>query len=76
VLALAVIPGINSNTTLSDLTTNLQVDTSSGKVTVTDAATKEEKALAAYLNLIADDTGGKFSGNPITSGIKDAFGVR
>ena len=37
--------------------------------------TPESVALAAYLNLIADDTTGKYSGNPITNAIKSAFGL-
>ena len=75
VLALAVIPDVN-NATLSNLVDlGLEVNTE-GKVKVTGSSpTNEQKALAAYLNLIADDRNGKFGNNPITSGIKDAFGV-
>jgi hypothetical protein len=35
----------------------------------------EEIALAAYLNLIAGDTTGKYDDNPITSGLKSAFNL-
>jgi hypothetical protein len=71
VLALAVIPDIDSSTDLSDLSTHLTVE--SGNVKIVGNAIDEEKTLAAYLNLIADDKNGKFSDNPLTSGLKAAF---
>jgi hypothetical protein len=55
---------------LDDTTGKVQIDTSKG-----EEASPEAVALAAYLNLIADDTNGKFDSNPITSAIKSAFHV-
>ncbi|MDR2553663.1 MAG: hypothetical protein LBD31_10945 [Treponema sp.] len=46
-----------------------------GKAKVADDATPEAVALAAYLNLIAADTTGKFDSNPITGAIKKAFSL-
>jgi hypothetical protein len=47
-----------------------------GKATVMGENPKPETvALAAYLNLIASDTTGKFGSNPITGSIKTAFGL-
>ncbi|MDR1059201.1 MAG: hypothetical protein LBL43_06595 [Treponema sp.] len=43
------------------------------KIKVTGNASSEAIALAAYLNLIVDDTTGKFDNNPVTSAIKEAF---
>jgi DNA-binding protein YbaB len=37
--------------------------------------TAKSKALAAYLNLIANDRTGKFSGNPITGAVQDVFNI-
>jgi hypothetical protein len=77
VLALSIIPNIDGNTDLSDLSTNLSLDTGSTpnqvKITSVADASPEEIALAAYLNLIVSDEGGKFGNNLITSGIKSAF---
>jgi hypothetical protein len=77
VLALSVIPNIDGNTDLSDLSglTNLEIDDGSVKVKSGTTATPEEIALAAYLNLIASDTTGKYDNNLITSSIRDAFGL-
>jgi hypothetical protein len=43
------------------------------QVTANGGASPEERALAAYLNLIASDNTGKYEKNPITSGLKSAF---
>ena len=53
----------------------IAIDPNNGKALVAHNATPESVALAAYLNLIADDTTGKYDKNPITSSIKSAFGV-
>jgi hypothetical protein len=70
VLSLSLIPDIGSKE-LSDLSENLTL--TGGSVTATGSASNEEKALAAYLNLIADNDTGKYDNNVITSGIQDAF---
>jgi hypothetical protein len=44
-----------------------------GKAVVANNATAESIALAAYLNLIAEDKGGKYTADPITNSIKIAF---
>ena len=44
-----------------------------GKAVVADNATSESIALAAYLNLIAEDTDGKYAADPITNSIRTAF---
>jgi hypothetical protein len=50
-----------------------------GKVSITadddSEVTPEIIALAAYLNLISSDTSGKYDDNPITSALRDAFGL-
>jgi hypothetical protein len=75
VLALSIIPNIDGNTNLSNLSTHLSLDTNSTpnqvKITSVANASLEEIALAAYLNLIANDS--RFDDNLITSGIKSAF---
>ncbi|MDR0599366.1 MAG: hypothetical protein LBG84_04700 [Treponema sp.] len=76
VLALAVMEkkGINA-ATVDDLEINhlttIPITYSGGDFTVDSSATKEERALAAYLNLISHDS--RFDDNPLTSGIKGAF---
>ncbi|MDR1784932.1 MAG: hypothetical protein LBR23_00470 [Spirochaetaceae bacterium] len=62
------INGVNSNLTVTE-------EGSPKKVGVTEGATKEEVALAAYLNLIASDPDGKYENNSITSAIKSMFGL-
>jgi hypothetical protein len=47
----------------------------SGKIEVGSSPSPEALALAAYLNLIAADTSGKFNDNPITGAIKSAFNL-
>ena len=74
-LTLAVLPDIKATDDLDDV---LKSKTSLGfnddkRVTVKDGAKPEEKALAAYLNLIAEDMTGKYEKNPITSGLMSAF---
>jgi hypothetical protein len=76
VLALAEIPTIDDETDLSDLSSiNLDINGSPPQVEVTNAASSRQIALAAYLNLIANDETNRFDGNPITSGIKSAFSL-
>jgi len=56
-----------------DNPSKLGLNVSGGNVTVTDPhPSSNQIALAAYLNLIADDDN-KYSGNPLTSTIKSAF---
>jgi hypothetical protein len=70
VLALSIMPDINSKgfgkNSLDDSGVSLSGDTFSGSGS--KAAT-----FAAYMNLIMKDNTGKFTGNPITSGLKSAF---
>jgi hypothetical protein len=79
VLALAVLPTITDETDLDELpSTNIEVTSTDGVSTVKiisspSNVTPAELALAAYLNLIASDTTGKFDNNMITSSIKSAF---
>jgi hypothetical protein len=75
VLALALVPDMEkeeSVDTLADKIEKFHME-DDGTATVEEGASPEAFALAAYLNLINDDTTGKFSGNPITDGIKTAF---
>ncbi|MDR2795611.1 MAG: hypothetical protein LBB47_02730 [Spirochaetaceae bacterium] len=77
VLALAVMPDIGSSD--KDLKAQMNdgnkgISISGNTATVKSNATHEEIAFAAYLNLILRDPNGKYDGNPITSGIKSAFG--
>jgi hypothetical protein len=73
VLALSAIPTIDGDTDLSDLSPNLELSEGNVKIKANTTPTPNEIALAAYLNLIANDTSGKFDDNVITSGIKEAF---
>jgi hypothetical protein len=76
VLALDVITNINEGTKLDELNNNLTLTTDNPPlVKIVSGASDKEIALAAYLNLIASDTSGKFDDNPITSAIKSAFGL-
>jgi hypothetical protein len=83
VLALAVIDDkINEVLTTGTLNDNLTeygivIDNtvSPAKAAATTNSTPESVALAAYLSLIAADTSGKYSGNPITNAIQSAFGM-
>jgi hypothetical protein len=72
VLALAVVPDIDTSKDLVDQIPHLGLNDDK-EVTVKANATPTEIALAAYLNLIASDTDGKFEDNVITGGIKSAF---
>jgi hypothetical protein len=81
ILTIGEIDTINSDTDLAakinDME-NLTFDsTATPPVSATSGKTPDpnEKALAAYLNLIATDTSGKFDDNPITKGIKSAFNL-
>ena len=53
----------------------LEINQGSSKVDVLQNAKPEAVTLAAYLNMISADKTGKFDNNPITSGIKSAFGL-
>jgi hypothetical protein len=44
-----------------------------GKATVAGNASSESIALAAYLNLIAEDKDGKYAQDPITNSVRIAF---
>jgi hypothetical protein len=71
---------INDTESLWDLINNngVSVNTNTNPPTITvdeDEIDPKIIALAAYLNLIASG-GGKFENNPITSAIRDAFGLR
>jgi hypothetical protein len=71
--------GISGDTNLESKLPNLTITTERGKgqVSVESGKTpsQEEIALAAYLNLIASDTTGKYGKNPITSGLKSSFNL-
>jgi hypothetical protein len=73
VLALAEIRDIGNAENLSDLSDNLSLDETATPVQVTTngSASSNEIALAAYLNLIANNK--RFDDNPITKGIRDTF---
>jgi hypothetical protein len=58
---------------LADL--GIVIDGDPKKAQVTDPDDPVTTALAAYLNLIAADKTGKFDDDPLTSAIKDAFGL-
>ena len=60
---------------LDDLNLGISVDDSVDppQVIVDGDPSENAIALAAYLNLILDDTTGKYDDNPFTSAIKDAF---
>jgi hypothetical protein len=74
VLALAEISTIENDTNLIEEAEHLAfTDDVPPKVKITSGASKNEIALAAYLNLIVTDESGKFNDNMITSGIKSAF---
>ena len=76
-LSLAVLPDINV-TNLNDIEDSHFAIVKSGttkKINVTGDATPEEKAFAAYMNLIAADTTDRFEDNPITSKLKPTFGL-
>jgi hypothetical protein len=77
VLALAAIGDINKHDTLAigELGIGLIVEGGNVKFSGTPAPTHEVRALAAYLNLIADDRADKFDANPITKAVRDAFGL-
>jgi hypothetical protein len=79
VLALAVIGDQDPDTIdLSDSDSlGLSIDKTGSPpvVSVTEPDDPVTTALAAYLNLIAADTSGKFDDNELTSAIKDAFGI-
>jgi hypothetical protein len=47
----------------------------SGRIVIAGSAVPEALVLAAYLNLIAADSSGKFDANPVTKAIKDVFGL-
>ena len=51
------------------------VFTDGNKVVVGDKPSDEAVALAAYLNLIADDSTGKYGENPLTATMATAFGL-
>ncbi|MDR1930412.1 MAG: hypothetical protein LBQ44_07255 [Treponema sp.] len=54
----------------------LQIDSVSGRIKIADAdPAPEAVALAAYLNLIAEDNTGRFADNPITDALKKAFSL-
>jgi hypothetical protein len=72
VLALAVVPEIDTSKDLVGQIPHLGLNDDKG-VTVKAYATPTETALAAYLNLIASDTTGRFEDKVITGGIKSAF---
>jgi hypothetical protein len=66
----------NVNLNDPDLQANIHLRVNEGgKVTVSEGASPEAVALAAYLNLIGDDTSGKFDNNPVTKVIREAFGI-
>jgi hypothetical protein len=77
VLALAVFGDADIEETIdgigdgSAFVCDLKVD--GNEVKVDNGASLEAQALAAYLNLIAGDTSGKFGDNLITNAIKEAF---
>jgi hypothetical protein len=73
VLALAEIPNIDGSTNLNELSPNLLFNPGGNQAETQGKPTDNELALAAYLNLIASDTTGRFDRNPVTSGIKSAF---
>jgi hypothetical protein len=79
VLALSLIPDIDENTNLDNLQSlipSLAINNNKVEIDTTNGTpSDEEKVLAAYLNLITSDTTGKFNDNPITGGIKSAFGL-
>ncbi|MDR2445367.1 MAG: hypothetical protein LBD44_05480 [Spirochaetaceae bacterium] len=80
VLALSLAPeNVSSYDKLEESLPNLEITGNEGnrEVSVKSGSTPspEEKALAAYLNLIANDTTGKYEKNPITSGLKSAFNL-
>jgi hypothetical protein len=76
VLTLAVIGDdiIGDDIELNDLESKGLI-VEDGKIKTGSDASDEAKALAAYLNLIASDTTGKYDKNPVTRGIKGAFGL-
>jgi hypothetical protein len=84
VLGMPEIPNIDNNTELDkviDNVDNLKLDTDNPPpvklaegVQTTDLSANE-KALAAYLNLIASNNSEDFKSNPITGGIKSAFNL-
>jgi hypothetical protein len=69
--------GISGDTTLLNKLPHLTIKATGGKARVSVKSkvnpSPGEIALAAYLNLIASDTTGKYGKNPITSGLKSAF---
>ena len=75
ILALAVAPNLKDTTDLKTALSDgdAKFGFHDNQVTVSDGASKEEIALAAYLNLIADDRTGKYESNPIAGGLKKAF---
>jgi hypothetical protein len=77
VLALAAVGDINKHDTLAigELGIGLIVEGGNVKFSGTPAPTHEVRALAAYLNLLADDRADKFDANPITKAVRDAFGL-
>ncbi|MDR1862839.1 MAG: hypothetical protein LBQ67_02845 [Treponema sp.] len=80
VLALAVVDANFAEVELDeydDLDIGLTVDEGAVKIETDNGGTPSDEAvaLAAYLNLIAQDTTGKFENNPVTKAIKEAFGL-
>jgi hypothetical protein len=75
-LAIAVIDEKDmNNIKLDDLNKQGISINNEGRAVVTENHTPESVALAAYLNLIADDKTGKYDNNPVTSSIKSGFGM-
>jgi hypothetical protein len=75
VLTLSLVPGIESGTKLENSMNDLNLKIDDGEVKTNGDPSQEAKVLAAYLNLIATDTTGKYDNNLITGGIRDAFGL-
>jgi hypothetical protein len=79
VLALSIIEDKGLNVSSVDLdhleSQSLGITIENGRAKIDENADQKTIVLAAYLNLIAEDKGGKFGSNSITSAIKEAFGI-